>query len=86
MIKYDPDNPTIVSRLRLDENEYSSNQTAEVNINGYQYSLTVEPIQEEQREWFLGVFSNILIMVDAQARKEVRKDREKKMRALCGLD
>lgn len=86
MTKYDPDDPVIVSRLRLDDDDYATNLIAEVNINGHEYSLTVEPIKEDQREWFLNVFKDILTRADAQARKEVRKDREKRLRSLCGLD
>jgi len=79
------DNPVIKRAVLPIDDEYGSANVSCVTINGYEYGINIDFISEEKREWFVQVFGDILERVGARARREVREDREKRLRDLCGL-
>lgn len=85
MSKYDPHNPTIDRKVELKGDDLCDADCAIVTINGHEYGMNIDYVPEKNREWFVDVFGDILTKVDAQARREVRKDHEDRLKALCGL-
>lgn len=85
MSKYDPHNPTVDRKIEVKGDDYCDANCAVVTINGYEYGMNIDYVPEDKREWFISVFGDILERADKQARQEVRKDHEKRLRELCGI-